>query len=495
MNRTYLSELEQHYDRDTLRRWLHALRHFRLKSPSPHAQDNDQGVDLVALVEVDDAAFLRLVELLGLDVHHHGASGRLNGCFVSLTREDGVVRIALGGGDSPRLADTITAALAGTLEEQLPREQFRFVAIDRGPYLTPDIAPRLLAEGTFVPRIPEPEDATLLQAVYADLHDDDVRLVHADALSEQGDPRGELIALQVRRYHGGPSSLERERELLEAHGRSWLGPMAPAVTRATYVRGFPERVSLSPARDVPSEAYEDHRWLTVRSIEVGNAPAAAEALLAVPPPALEELLDVPASHAPVLRRTPARLVSLGFTSNDLRLPDLEAALPRWAELAAIHPALRSVALRTVECPMGLRGFCLPHVTELRLRMGFYVIRDRPDAFAHALDEVASTKLPRLVVEESESSRLVFGRTSGAPWSDVTVELCATAAGKFPLHSLLEVLDSIPAEDVTRITLAAAPLRDDPLTRVVDLPPMESFARFRIESALERFGSLTEVVWP
>jgi uncharacterized protein (TIGR02996 family) len=61
----------------------------------------------------------------------------------------------------------------------------------------------------------------LLAAVHADPDDLETRLVYGDALSEAGDPRGELIALQCHR--GSAPAGERERELLASHGNTWLG--------------------------------------------------------------------------------------------------------------------------------------------------------------------------------------------------------------------------------------------------------------------------------
>src|SRR5262249_51579200 len=58
---------------------------------------------------------------------------------------------------------------------------------------------------------------------------------YADFLQEQGDPRGEFIALQLALEDPGKSPeerqrlLERERELLQAHQREWLGDLAPAL--------------------------------------------------------------------------------------------------------------------------------------------------------------------------------------------------------------------------------------------------------------------------
>jgi uncharacterized protein (TIGR02996 family) len=80
--------------------------------------------------------------------------------------------------------------------------------------------------------------------------DDTPRLVFADWLDEHGDAaRAEFIRAQCELAGGGGGRrrerlLRRERELLLEHEHSWLGPLASLVRRATFVRGFVERVTV-----------------------------------------------------------------------------------------------------------------------------------------------------------------------------------------------------------------------------------------------------------
>lgn len=78
-----------------------------------------------------------------------------------------------------------------------------------------------------------------LAAVWAHPEDDAPRAVYGDWLTERGDPRGELIALQLH-PGGGAAALRRERALLKSHAREWLGPLAPAVSKGAlrFERGF-----------------------------------------------------------------------------------------------------------------------------------------------------------------------------------------------------------------------------------------------------------------
>jgi uncharacterized protein (TIGR02996 family) len=85
------------------------------------------------------------------------------------------------------------------------------------------------------------ELATLFTSVYEAPHDDGPRVVLADALIERGDPRGELINVQLRLVHEpNERALKvREKELLDAHGKGWLGELAPVLAAGfRFERGF-----------------------------------------------------------------------------------------------------------------------------------------------------------------------------------------------------------------------------------------------------------------
>ncbi len=91
---------------------------------------------------------------------------------------------------------------------------------------------------------------TLLAAVHADPASDAARLVYADWLTEQGDPRGEFIALQFARLERGldATNAKRERALAHRHWKAWAGPLAPHLQRmgTRFERGFLARCALSP---------------------------------------------------------------------------------------------------------------------------------------------------------------------------------------------------------------------------------------------------------
>ena len=71
--------------------------------------------------------------------------------------------------------------------------------------------------------------AELLAAVYANPADLGLRAVYGDWLTQHGDPRGELINLQLA--PPTPKSEARIRNLIKQHWRSWVGPLIDWFTR------------------------------------------------------------------------------------------------------------------------------------------------------------------------------------------------------------------------------------------------------------------------
>jgi uncharacterized protein (TIGR02996 family) len=91
---------------------------------------------------------------------------------------------------------------------------------------------------------------TLLRAVLAQPEDEAVRLVYADWLEEQGDPRAEFIRLQIALAHSSPADARhfenkaRAGALLKKHQQTWLGPLAKFAKAWHFSRGFVENVTL-----------------------------------------------------------------------------------------------------------------------------------------------------------------------------------------------------------------------------------------------------------
>jgi len=100
----------------------------------------------------------------------------------------------------------------------------------------------------------------MLDALYAAVHaspdDDAPRAVLADALQDAGDPRGELIALQLREAAGTatPEMRARVQSLIVTHGRRWLGDVRPIARYVEFRRGFLDVLQVQ--KGVTDEAIE-----------------------------------------------------------------------------------------------------------------------------------------------------------------------------------------------------------------------------------------------
>jgi uncharacterized protein (TIGR02996 family) len=154
------------------------------------------------------------------------------------------------------------------------------------------------------------DSAALMQRLAEHPEDRALRLVFADWLLEQGDPRGEVIALSER---GNLSLSERRKvsRLTEAHGATWLGPLAAVadLQRTRFEGGFLSELVVS-----------------------GNAPGDALAPLAGNPElAFARSLSVPPS---------GRVMALrGFLAHPVlsRLQRLELGVLDWQALRGFAP--------------------------------------------------------------------------------------------------------------------------------------------------------------
>src|SRR5262245_57224775 len=93
----------------------------------------------------------------------------------------------------------------------------------------------------------------LWQAILDDPDDVGLRLVYADLLEEQGDPRAEFIRVQCALEELGehdearPELEAREQQLLATHLKEWLGPLLDLGSRYDFAfrRGFVEHVAMT----------------------------------------------------------------------------------------------------------------------------------------------------------------------------------------------------------------------------------------------------------
>lgn len=111
---------------------------------------------------------------------------------------------------------------------------------------------------------------SLLDAIHAAPDDDRPRLVYADRLMEQGDPRGEFIALQCSAATtGDPEATRRSRELLTKHSSTWFKALhehAGLEVRRGFLEGLTviDPAVVDGASDVLEHEAVRHLVLSVR---------------------------------------------------------------------------------------------------------------------------------------------------------------------------------------------------------------------------------------
>lgn len=110
-------------------------------------------------------------------------------------------------------------------------------------------------------------EARLLAQIIESPGDLVLRQVYADLLLDRGDPRGELIALQL-----AGRDPDRAAQLVAAHAERWIAPLLPwvEVSRCRFDHGFLDEVAISPAGRDLGPAIGLSIWATVRTVHLGR---------------------------------------------------------------------------------------------------------------------------------------------------------------------------------------------------------------------------------
>jgi uncharacterized protein (TIGR02996 family) len=191
--------------------------------------------------------------------------------------------------------------------------------------------------------------AGLLREVYDDPASDAPRLVYADYLQQENDPRGELIALQLQ-----PQLTRTQEQRVKALLRDkrnlarWLGPLVAVVHDPVFARGFLQACTVKLANAKHHELLADPAWATVETIRTSEAAVAAgptmrslRHVIAMPLEELAKLVDHP---KPLAIETISGMPFTSYAGREAdRLGDDNRAA--WAKVATLG-ALRS--LRDVE---------------------------------------------------------------------------------------------------------------------------------------------------
>lgn len=187
-----------------------------------------------------------------------------------------------------------------------------------------------------------PSDDALVAAVHANPDEDGPREVLADFWIERGDPRGELVSLQLKASRGTATEKDRKRiaALLRRHEKTWIGAVE-AVTKPNRVwdRGFLDVIELRAgtraAEAIRLEAMRSPALATVRVLHHGHASEKIFRDFVKAAPNVRELHATSKDMlAELLESPPPRLERL-VVHHDLEhaeLKAIDAAFPRLAKL-------------------------------------------------------------------------------------------------------------------------------------------------------------------
>ena len=211
------------------------------------------------IATVSNARVVLVGYLEELDVDHHEL-GLATRCFVDITP----VIDRLG---CERVDDFATWAATPIVLTKNDADLLRYrLGLPLDPIIPPlqPPAPEHQAPTGFI------NDETalrLLGLVFGDPASDAHRMVLADRLLELGDPRGELIALQLGRAQSGAPPTPRERELFARHGATWTQPLTDFLVDYRFRRGFLATTVVNDRVKLPAELERHSTWITVEDLE------------------------------------------------------------------------------------------------------------------------------------------------------------------------------------------------------------------------------------
>jgi len=193
-------------------------------------------------------------------------------------------------------------------------------------------------------------EAEFLAEIYASPDDDGLRQVFADWLSERGDPRGELIVLQLA-PEVSDAMRKRQATLLNKHGEAWAGPLDRFLSKKgrVFERGFlaAGTLELEGRPKQPPAGLSDPAWATMRCLRFVGEEALIEAIVQLPSMrSLRSLLRLPERAAWALARGEVRPLVEELEIDPAYEPDLAQRATLLAGKA--FPSLRSLSIETQE---------------------------------------------------------------------------------------------------------------------------------------------------
>ena len=272
------------------------------------------------------------------------------------------------------------------------------------------------------------------------------RAVLADALTEAGDVRGELITLQMAIADGraNPQMIARANELITEHRAAWSAAFPGATADVKFRRGFPVRVTTNAKGAGLDRTIDRPDWVTVEELGIHGADADLPRLLSRMP-LLRVLIssrDVVESLAQSGRVFPSiRTIAAGnwLPGDRAAFPNLAVVAGRWltyhetAELAAAQRAAAAVGLEAVV------HYCMLHVPQ------------------HIVEVVASRRVgppeTRCAILNSEHGSLDHQGWYVQTWRDREDALVGFRGSAFETESLRRIAEPLAAVGIRRIALA------------------------------------------
>jgi uncharacterized protein (TIGR02996 family) len=175
------------------------------------------------------------------------------------------------------LAEALPGAIASIEDARAKRRPLEEEEVARCERLIDALGGRLRRADASLRSAPSEDEDALLELVLGDLEDDGPREVLSDFWLERGDPRGELVTLQLRAARKAATEADEKavRALLREHERAWLGELALVTKSRVFARGFLDEVELLQNAAAEPKVWESAplspSLATVRTIHKGKA--------------------------------------------------------------------------------------------------------------------------------------------------------------------------------------------------------------------------------
>jgi uncharacterized protein (TIGR02996 family) len=351
-------------------------------------------------------------------------------------------------------------------------------------------------------------EAALLMQLAERPDDRSLRLVFSDWLQEQGDERGEVIALWAR---GNLSLTERRRvaRLTALHGAQWLGPLVELADlhRTRFVGGFLDELVCAPSRshELFNALTGDVRLATVRSLTVPptQVPVKLNQFLASPVLRGLQKLELGSSDWQELRGT------FGLAPPQVAVGSWGVFHKELSPLAnvALFQQARSLSLATTEFinPLVVAEIHEAVLAQQQALQGFeelmlaarYAVLEGGAEWLLACDlerHSTGTVFPRLLRWGVESGEVIFTRSRepGGAFNHLTIDLSSPENGE-KRASATRPNAEVRIATASSVLVQLGPAR---LTSVVVKLPeggrLRSQERYALLSAARRSGSHVRV---